>query len=427
VLKPGGGKPTTNDQVAAALPVMSAALPFALLIMATLRLPVQDPTPVFGLGLLLVLLLLGLARIACITPLTITAFACLFALEGVWHCHRFDSAAPWTPLWWYAGVYALFALYPFLFRNAFRQTVLPWVTASVAAIGQALLIYHLVKTSLPGMSDRLGLVPVFFALPSIASLIGVLRGVKSEGEVRNSQLAWLGGTALLFITLIFPIQFERQWLTLSWAMEGAALIWLFRRVPHEGLRLTGLVLLGVAFARLALNPAVLTYQAHSTAPVLNWYLYSYGIGAASMFLAARWLGEPQLKIGDVSAKAVLWGAGGVLLFWLLNIEIADCFTPAGSRFTVIEFSGNNLGRDMTYSIAWGIFALITLVLGFAANAKAARYGGIGLMALTLLKVFLHDLASLDSGYRITALIGVAVIALAASFLYQRFFDRTETK
>jgi len=81
---------------------------------------------------------------------------------------------------------------------------------------------------------------------------------------------------------------------------------------------------------------------------------------------------------------------------------------------------------MTYSIAWGVFALALILLGFVLNTRGARYAGIGLMAITLLKVFLHDLASLESIYRIAALIGVAVIALAASFLYQRFFDKTKT-
>jgi uncharacterized membrane protein len=82
---------------------------------------------------------------------------------------------------------------------------------------------------------------------------------------------------------------------------------------------------------------------------------------------------------------------------------------------------------MTYSIAWGLFALTLLIVGFWVSARGARYAGIGLMAVTLLKVFFHDLASLESIYRIAALIGVAILALAASFLYQRFFDRTETK
>ncbi len=135
--------------------------------------------------------------------------------------------------------------------------------------------------------------------------------------------------------------------------------------------------------------------------------------------------EPNLKLWPVDARGPLWTAGGVLLFWLLNIEIADYFTPISSQYTVLEFRDINLARDMTYSIAWGAFALALILLGVLLNTRGARYAGIGLMAVTLLKVFLHDLASLESIYRIAALIGVAVVALAASFLYQRFFDKTK--
>ena len=45
---------------------------------------------------------------------------------------------------------------------------------------------------------------------------------------RLAQLAWFGGVALLFVTLIFPIQFEKQWLSVAWALEGAALCWLLQ-------------------------------------------------------------------------------------------------------------------------------------------------------------------------------------------------------
>ncbi|HAM72818.1 MAG TPA: hypothetical protein DCM86_14345 [Verrucomicrobiales bacterium] len=45
---------------------------------------------------------------------------------------------------------------------------------------------------------------------------------------------------------------------------------------------------------------------------------------------------------------------------------------------------------------------------------------MALLGVTLMKLFLHDLARLDSLYRIGALIGVATIAMGSSFLYQRF-------
>ena len=68
-------------------------------------------------------------------------------------------------------------------------------------------------------------------------------------------------------------------------------------------------------------------------------------------------------------------------------------------------------------------ALGLIVIGLWKNQPGARYAGVGLLVVTLLKLFAHDLASIESVFRIAALIGVALIALAASFLYQRFFDQ----
>lgn len=424
VLRRTGDTPGMNDRIAASLPVLSAALPFLLLIMATLRLPVLDPSPVFGLGLLLVLLLLGLAKIGRISALPFASVACMLALEASWHGERFQPEHPWIPLCWYLGMHLLFTVYPFVFRNTFKQNVLPWAASAASGIGHFVLIFFAVKFAFPEMAGRMGLLPAVFAIPGIASLLGVLRVVKSEGDARNAQLAWFGGVALLFITLIFPIQFDRQWITISWAMEGAALIWLFRRVPHRGLIGTGVFLLGVAFVRLTMNSAVLSYYPRGATAILNWHLYTYGIAAVSMMLGARWLTAPHDRMGEINVRAVLYAFSGVLLFVLLNIEIADYFTAPGARFITLSFGGANFARDMTYSMAWGLFALALLVIGFAINTKGVRYAGIGLLAVTLLKLFIHDLATLPSIYRIGALMVVAVIALLASFLYQRFFDKT---
>jgi uncharacterized membrane protein len=106
-------------------------------------------------------------------------------------------------------------------------------------------------------------------------------------------------------------------------------------------------------------------------------------------------------------------------FLLLNIEIADYFSAPGSTLT-FQFSGD-FARDMTYSIAWALFALVLLVAGILKKVPAARYAAMGLLCVTLLKLFFHDLARLGQLYRIGAFIGVAVIAMLASFAYQKFF------
>src|SRR5207245_72335 len=144
-----------------------------------------------------------------------------------------------------------------------------WATSALAAPFHFFLVYDLVRRAHP--SGMLGLLPAAFAVPSLLGLIFLLRRMPVDSPSRNAQLALFGAAALFFITLIFPIQFDREWITVGWALEGAALCWLFLRVPHPGLRLTGIGLLVVVFVRLALNPAVLSYHPRAASPIFNWY------------------------------------------------------------------------------------------------------------------------------------------------------------
>ncbi|MGA2179355.1 MAG: DUF2339 domain-containing protein [Verrucomicrobiota bacterium] len=411
-----------SENLAALLPACSAVLPFLLLIMATLRLQLANPSPVFGLALLLIVLLLGVAKMFLQDWLPAIGLACVAALECAWHFNRFDAASPNVspnlPLTWYLVFFAVFALFPFLFLKKFGARVVPWATAAMTGLPQFFLIHRLVTAAYP--NQVMGLLPAAFAVPPLLSLIVVLKKIPAANAARMTQLAWFGGVALFFITLIFPIQFDRQWITIGWALEGAALLWLFHRIPHPGLRLVGAGLLVAAFVRLAFNPAVLEYHARSATPILNWYLYAYGIVTVCLFAGARLLAPPRNLILQSNAPPILAGLGTVLAFLLLNIEIADYFSAPGSTLT-FQFSGN-FARDMTYSIAWALFALVLLVVGIARKIPPARYSAIGLLSATLLKLFFHDLARIGQLYRVGALIGVAVIAMLASFAYQRFFS-----
>ncbi|MEP6662140.1 MAG: DUF2339 domain-containing protein, partial [Verrucomicrobiota bacterium] len=269
-----------------------------------------------------------------------------------------------------------------------------------------------------------GLLPAAFSIPSLAALIFLLRKVPAANPIKLAQLAWFGGVVLFFITLIFPIQFDKQWITLGWALEGAALLWLFHRVPHPGLRLTGVALLVISFVRLAANPAVLDYHHRSVTPILNWYLYSYGVVAISLFAGAKLLAPPREKLFGKNVQPLLNALGTILLFLLLNIEIADYFST-GTALT-FQFSGN-FARDMSYTISWALFAFALLLIGILKKLPAARYAGIGLLSVALLKLFFHDLANLKQLYRIVALISVAVIAMLASFIYQKFLNNSAPK
>src|SRR6266496_2471925 len=412
------GEFATPANFAVQLPALAATLPFLLLVMATLRLPLANPSPVFGLALLLAVLLLGLTKIFSLDLLACVALGSTILLEHAWHFAHFQKEDAGIPILWCLGFTAVFTIFPFIFHRQFARKSTVWASAALAAPLHFYLVYDVVRTTHPH-SGMLGLVPAAFAVPSLLGLVALLRLTPKESPARDAQLALFGGAALFFITLIFPIQFDRQWITLGWALEGAALCWLFHRVPHPGLRLVGTALLVVAFARLALNPAVLSYHARSATPIFNWYLYTYGTVAICLFVAARLLAPPRNLVLGRNMQPLLYTLGTLLAFVLLNVEIADYFTKPGAYELTFHFSGN-FARDMSYSIAWALFALLLLTVGIRKRNKAARYASLGLLGFVLLKLFFHDLSQLDQLYRIAAFVVVAIIAIFASFLYQRF-------
>ena len=65
------------------------------------------------------------------------------------------------------------------------------------------------------------------------------------------------------------------------------------------------------------------------------------------------LGSRDNRPASGPRPPLLGSLGALLVFLLLNIEIADYFS-IGPTLT-FSFSGN-FARDMTYSIAWALFA-----------------------------------------------------------------------
>jgi len=56
---------------------------------------------------------------------------------------------------------------------------------------------------------------------------------RSRPPAAIGRLALLAGAALGFVTLAIPLPLERSWITIGWALEGAALAWLYGRIPHK--------------------------------------------------------------------------------------------------------------------------------------------------------------------------------------------------
>lgn len=313
---------------------------------------------------------------------------------------------------WQTLVPALGLALLWLMRKTYGVAVAPFAAVGVMMTGSLWILHERIWNLWP--ESLHWVLPAVFALGWIA----LTRRLIADGA-GLAQRAWAGGLAIWFITLIFPFQFDYEWLTLAWALEGAGLCWLFTRLPHDGLRLTGFGLSVIAFARLLLLGTVLDYESIPLGlPMSVWLLISFGMSSAALMAGAHWLKSPHHLWREIPLRALLWIGGGVLLFLLVNLQIANAFTPTGAHHLTLQFGGN-FARDMSYSIAWGLFSLGLLVIGFWKETAGARYAAVGLLLVTLAKLFLHDLDQVGSIYRIGAFLVVSVIALGASFLYQR--------
>ena len=82
-------------------------------------------------------------------------------------------------------------------------------------------------------------------------------------------------------------------------------------------------------------------------------------------------------------------------------------------------------EQYSYSMVWLVFGIALLAVGFTLRSQPARLLALGVISLTVGKVFIVDTASLTGIYRALSVIGLGVVLLGVGWLYQRLiYPRT---
>jgi uncharacterized membrane protein len=76
-------------------------------------------------------------------------------------------------------------------------------------------------------------------------------------------------------------------------------------------------------------------------------------------------------------------------------------------------------EDYAYSAVWLAAGVGLLLAGVVLRSQPARLASAAVITLTILKVFLHDLAGLQGIYRALSLIGLGLVLMSIGWLYQR--------
>jgi uncharacterized membrane protein len=233
------------------------------------------------------------------------------------------------------------------------------------------------------------------------------RGRIAEGSVQALALAFALAATAVALALVGP------WITVGWAAEGAAVIWVGLTMDRRFFRQGGAGLVTLATVRLIALQFPVTLASHR--PIIN-----SRVGAAAFIIALlygvaalyrRYAHAPLRETRVAIAAATV--AANALTVLLITAEIRSFWELRERRLTV-EFA-----RLLSVSLAWAGYAAGLILLGFGRRSSTLRYMALALFGLTVAKMFAVDLLALDGVYRIVGFIGLGVTLLGASFLYQR--------
>ncbi|WP_169791450.1 DUF2339 domain-containing protein [Sandaracinus amylolyticus] len=328
-----------------------------------------------------------------------------------------------------AGSTLVLAAWPALAPRLAR-TEWGWRAAALVTPLSFLSLRHL---WLAVLGDRfVGALAILCALLALAVAL-IARSRSLDGSVRRVALVWPVVVAAGFVTLAIPLQLEREWWTIGWALEAAALLVLDRRFDHAGVRYLAMALFAAVTVRLVLNPDVLLYYPRGELRIVNWLSYTYLVPALALVVGSRALADLEVARRRAWERGlypegallapVLFASALVVVFVWINLTIIDWFATGPALTIPMD---RMPARDLAMSIAWAVYALALLALGMARGSTGLRVTSLGLLVITCAKVFLYDLAHLRDLYRVAALSGLAVSLILVSLAYQRFVFRKPT-
>jgi uncharacterized membrane protein len=219
-----------------------------------------------------------------------------------------------------------------------------------------------------------------------------------------------GALALTLIAIAIALQFDGPAVTIGWGAEGFGIIALGLRTRRTWLRTAGVTLFGIAFVRavsLLTEPPIV-----GQTPVFNRR------AACAVFLIALAYGTAALLKrsgagGPLRTTAIL--AAQFLTLLGLTSEIRAYWSAFEAALT----------RELMLSVTWAAYATILVVVGLRRSVAPLRIFAMVVLAITIVKVFTVDLAQLQRVYRVASVLGLGVMLLLTSYLYQK--SRTGTR
>lgn len=219
-------------------------------------------------------------------------------------------------------------------------------------------------------------------------------------------------------------------LPVVWVLCSLSLTWLSVRKEMLTVIVAALGMVGLA-ALLAASRGIAYEPLATFTPLLNTRVTAMLFVFAAMIIQELIIsGRMQTWEWLSQVRNVLQIAVAIFLLVLLTGESRDYFEKQIANVSGpqegIEASDvldrlHNL-QQLSLSGVWLIFSVGLMAAGIWRSVRNYRIVAFVLFGITILKIFIYDLSFLDTLYRIYSFIGLGVILLAVSYVYQRYKD-----
>jgi uncharacterized membrane protein len=231
--------------------------------------------------------------------------------------------------------------------------------------------------------------------------------------------------------LLNGIEFkELMTLAVLWMTYSLLIVWFGIRYGVVPWQHVGLVV-GVLSVCLAALRGITYMAIQDFTLIANFRVLSMLVVIAGAVVHAQWI-HGKMYLGNWNGEA-LRVAGVIIVLLLLDLitgETKDVFQKAkylweqesGYSESSVELSRLSNLQQLSLSGVWLLYSVVLMVVGIWRRHRGIRISSIILFGFTILKIFIYDLSFLETLYRIFSFIGLGVILLVVSYLYQRYKD-----
>ena len=251
-----------------------------------------------------------------------------------------------------------------------------------------------------------------FSLVLGAAYAGLALLAYSDERTRIPMASVMGALAVGFTSLSAPLMTDGVKVHVLWAIEGAVLLYigglmndLWSRIAAGGLIVVGL--LGSIDAMSSYTPDQLFFTPTSIAIVIQIAVLYVAAWVVSRRGDEEWQ-QPVTQVALVLGNLMTLG-------WLsreLQYEVIRSVEPTRIYETT----------QFVLSGLWGAYSAILIAAGVAFKQRWARFLGLGTFGLTVIKMLTVDLWQLEILQRTIAFVGLGILMIGCSFLYNRFRD-----